>query len=217
MTNRNRVPWLQWSFVLAGVLLLGLWSRTELVARVFQAAQAAELDAALAQGAPEAAIVAARPATGVHGSRTEVLARRPDALGRLEIPRLGIRAIVAEGVDEKTLARAIGHVTTTAKPGKPGNCALAGHRDTFLRGLGNVRVNDVIRIVTRERTYVYEVEWTEIVEPRRVDVLDPTPQRAVTLITCYPFRYVGHAPKRFIVRARQVDALANALPGRDPD
>jgi len=217
MTNRHRFHWLQWGLLLSGVLLLGLWSRTELVSRVFQAAEAAELEASLSQGATDLAVVAVRPGLGVHGSATEVLARRPGVLGRLEIPRLRISAIVAEGVDKKTLARAVGHVSTTAQPGRPGNCALAGHRDTFLRGLGNVRVNDVIRIVTRDRTYVYEVEWTEVVEPRRIDVLDPTPQRAVTLITCYPFRYVGHAPKRFIVRARQVDALANALPGRNPD
>jgi sortase A len=126
-------------------------------------------------------------------------------LGRIEIPRLGITAIVAEGSDAKTLKRAVGHISSTELPGSPGNCALAGHRDTFLRGLGGVRVNDVIRIVTLERTYTYQVEWSEVVVPRRIDVLDSTATRSLTLITCYPFAFVGHAPQRFVVRARQVE------------
>ena len=99
---------------------------------------------------------------------------------------------------------------STALPGRPGNCALAGHRDTFLRGLGGVRVNDVIRVVTLERTYTYQVEWSVVVEPRRVDVLDSTATRSLTLVTCYPFRFIGHAPQRFVVRARQVDPVASA-------
>jgi len=95
-------------------------------------------------------------------------------------------------------------VTWTALPGGPGNCGLAGHRETFFRGLGGVRENDVIRIVTRTRTYTYRVEWSAVVEPRRIDVLDSTATRSLTLVTCYPFNYVGHAPRRFIVRATQV-------------
>lgn len=199
MTAHRRFRWLQWGLLMSGLLLLGLWARAELRAHAYQEAESLKLDATLR------AVSTAAP-----GSRGHVL-------GRLEIPRLRIRAIVAEGVDSKTLARAVGHVGTTAWPGKPGNCALAGHRDTFLRGLGNIRVNDVIRIVTSDRTYLYQVDWTEVVGPRRIDVLEPTPERSVTLITCYPFRYVGHAPKRFIVRARQVDAFAEVLPDPQTD
>ena len=112
--------------------------------------------------------------------------------------------MMTEGVDKQTLSRAIGHVPTTARPGEPGNCALAGHRDSFLRGLGGVRVDDVVRIVTATRTFEYRVEWTRIVDPHQVDVLDSTATRSLTLVTCYPFEFLGHAPQRFIVRAREV-------------
>jgi len=132
---------------------------------------------------------------------------RGSAIGRIEIPRLRIGAIVAEGSDLQTLKHAVGHITSTALPGSPGNCALAGHRDTFLRGLGRIRVNDLIRVVTPERAYTYQVEWTEVVEPHHVEVLDSTATRSLTLITCYPFAFVGHAPRRFVVRARQVQEV----------
>lgn len=111
--------------------------------------------------------------------------------------------MIAEGSDVGTLRLAVGHISSTAQPGAPGNCALAGHRDTFLRKLRGVRVNDVVRIVTSVHTYTYEVRWTEVVEPQRIDVLDSTATRSLTLITCYPFTFVGHAPRRFIVRAEE--------------
>jgi len=127
-----------------------------------------------------------------------------ELLGRIEIPRLHIAAIVAEGADAATLRRAVGHIPSTARPGSPGNCALAGHRDTFLRPLAGVRVNDRIQIVTLRGTYTYEVAWTEVLDPRRIEVLDSTATRSLTLVTCYPFEFVGHAPQRFVVRAKQV-------------
>ena len=147
---------------------------------------------------------AARPAAMADG-----------VLGMLEIPRLRITAVVAEGTDEKTLGRAVGHIPSTAGPGTPGNCGLAGHRDTFLRGLGGVRIDDVIRIVTLERTYSYRVEWSMVVEPDRIDTLDSTATPSLTLVTCYPFTFVGHAPQRFVVRARQVEEVA--APATLPD
>jgi LPXTG-site transpeptidase (sortase) family protein len=217
MTKRPRLRWIQHGLLVAGFLLLGLWSRNEILAHEFQAVGAAKLVASKSGATPGMAAVALRPATDVRPAARQARVGAGDVLGRLEIPRLRIAAIVAEGVDAKTLGRAIGHIEATARPGEPGNCALAGHRDTFLRGLGNVRVDDAIRIVTRDRTYLYQVEWTEVVEPRRIDVLYPTPERSVTLVTCYPFQYVGHAPKRFIVRARQVDAIAAIVHEPDSD
>jgi sortase A len=192
--------------VLISLALLGLWARTELDARSYQQAESTKLDAWVSREVSGPGGVAAREASTPPGDPELSLADAGRTLGRLEIPRLRIAAMVAEGADSKTLGRAVGHVTATALPGSPGNCVLAGHRDTFLRGLGKVRVEDTIRIVTREHTYQYQVEWTEVVAPRRVDLLEPTSGRCVTLITCYPFRYIGHAPSRFIVRARQVDA-----------
>jgi sortase A len=205
MTSRPRLQALQWGLALSGLLLVGLWARTELAARTYQQAESAKLDAAMSGEASGSDVVAVHAEAAPGGGHAEPPSNRGQVLGRLEIPRLRITAIVAEGVDAKTLKRAVGHVATTALPGGLGNCALAGHRDTFLRGLGNVRAADTIRIVTREHVYLYQVEWTSVVAPRSIDVLSPTPGRCVTLITCYPFRFIGHAPSRFIVRARQVN------------
>ncbi len=148
------------------------------------------------------------PATvaGIAATSKDSRAESEAVLGRIEIPRLQIQAIVAEGSDARTLERAVGHVSSTASPGSPGNCGLAGHRDTFFRGLGRVRADDLVRFVTPERTFTYQVEWSRVVEPRRVDMLDSTSAPSLTLVTCFPFRFVGRAPRRFVVRARQIEA-----------
>lgn len=129
----------------------------------------------------------------------------PLVLGRIEIPRVGIGAIVREGTDEATLALAVGHVRGTARPGQNGNTVLAGHRDTFFRGLRNIRMNDRIRLVVPPHTFQYHVVSLEVVAPDELRVLDPTKDEMLTLVTCHPFRYIGHAPRRFIVRAARVD------------
>lgn len=130
----------------------------------------------------------------------------PLALGRIEIPRVGVRAIVREGVDDATLALAVGHVRGTARPGENGNTVLAGHRDTFFRGLRDIRMNDRIRLVVPPRIYEYRVVSFEVVAPDETRVLDATKDEALTLVTCYPFQYIGHAPNRFIVRAARVES-----------
>jgi sortase A len=129
---------------------------------------------------------------------------RSEVLGRIEIPRVNVSAVVREGVDTKTLRRAVGHVPRTALPGETGNVGVAAHRDTFFRGVRNIRKGDEIRMVTPDGTYKYVVDSLQIVWPNRVEVLDPTPYPAITLVTCYPFDYIGSAPKRFIVQARQI-------------
>jgi len=125
-------------------------------------------------------------------------------LGRLEIPRLNLTVIVREGADGKTLHRSVGHIPGTALPGYAGNVALAGHRDTFFRALRNIQKDDAIDFETENGTYHYLVESTDIVGPRDVGVLAASHGQTLTLVTCYPFYYVGSAPKRFIVRAVQV-------------
>jgi len=126
-------------------------------------------------------------------------------IGRIEIPRLKIASIVRQGVDDKTLSRSVGHVPYTAMPGNAGNVGLAAHRDTYFRNLRDVQQGDVIRLTTPGGTFEYKVDSLEIVTPKNVEVLDPTPSPSLTLVTCYPFNFVGHAPKRFIVRARQTN------------
>src|SRR4029079_17504782 len=130
--------------------------------------------------------------------------------GRVGIPRLGVSAIVRAGSDAKTLRLAVGHIPGTAFPGDAGNVGLAGHRDTFFRGLKNIRADDLISIATVEGTYTYRVERTTVVNPSDVWVLDPTDHGTLTLVTCYPFSYVGSAPQRFVVQARLPPADANS-------
>jgi sortase A len=123
------------------------------------------------------------------------------SLGRLEVPRLDVSVMVAQGVSGKTLRRAAGHIPGTALPGQLGNVGIAGHRDTFFRSLKDIRKNDTLTLKTLDGTYQYVVDATQIVSPDDVHVLDPTGHPTLTLVTCYPFYYVGSAPQRFIVQA----------------
>jgi sortase A len=122
-------------------------------------------------------------------------------LGRLEIPSIALSAIFIEGVDSKTLRRGIGHVPGTALPGMPGNVSLSAHRDTFFRRLGKIHEGDAISITTLDATYEYVVESTGIVDPDERAVLRDIGRPTLTLVTCYPFYYVGSAPRRFVVHA----------------
>jgi sortase A len=124
-------------------------------------------------------------------------------IGSLDIPRLGLSAMIAEGDDDATLNVAIGHLPDTALPWHDGNSALAGHRDTFFRPLQHIRVGDELRLATVHGDFRYQVRETMVVGPHDVWVLDPTDRPTLTLITCYPFSYVGKAPRRFIVKAER--------------
>ena len=132
-------------------------------------------------------------------------------IGRLTIPRLRLTAIIREGAGEATLRAALGHIPSTPMPGQPGNVGVAGHRDTLFRSLRGIRKDDLIVLETLRERYVYRVAATRIVGPAEVSVLDPTSQPELTLVTCYPFYYVGPAPDRFIVHARQIGAGAPQL------
>jgi len=125
-------------------------------------------------------------------------------IGRIEIPRLGLSVIVVEGVDRLILRRSVGHIPGTALPGYPGNVGISGHRDTFFRPLRNIRRDDIITLTTLLGEYRYRVVSTKVVSPSEVDVLDPTDTEILTLVTCYPFYFVGFAPDRFIVRAERL-------------
>jgi sortase A len=130
-----------------------------------------------------------------------------EPMGRIEVPRLHVSAAVANGDDDGTLRVAIGHLPDTPFPWEAGNSALAGHRDTFFRELRNIRVGDEMRVATPYGDFNYQVSGTRIVTPDDLSVLEPTAEPTLTLVTCYPFSYVGHAPKRFIVRAVRVAAF----------
>lgn len=176
-----------------GVVCLGWWLYATVEAMLYQRVEERALDAILRSKAPAAAVT--RPG----GPR-----RPPPAgsvLGRVEIPRLGVSTVVRTGTDAKTLRLAVGHIEGTALPGDAGNMGLAGHRDTFFRRLRDIRNGDRIRVVTPDGTFTYRVARTDVVEPTDVWVLDATTEPVLTLVTCYPFTYVGSSPQRFIVRA----------------
>jgi sortase A len=127
-----------------------------------------------------------------------------DLIGRLEIPRLSLSVVVVEGTDKPELRRAAGHIVGTGLPGQPGNVGIAAHRDTFFRPLRNIQSNDTITLTTLRGEYRYLVVSTKVVSPYDVAVLNPDGTEILTLVTCYPFYFVGAAPERFIVRAKRV-------------
>jgi len=127
-----------------------------------------------------------------------------DVIGLIKIPRLGLSVIVVEGTGARVLRRAAGHIPGTALPGQPGNVGISGHRDTFFQPLENIRPNDIITLTTWFGEYRYRVVSTEVVSPYDVAVLKTSRHEILTLVTCYPFYFVGPAPDRFIVRAERV-------------
>jgi sortase A len=131
-------------------------------------------------------------------------ARAGRAWGRIELPRLGLSALVAEGVEETTLGVAVGHFPESAFPGEMGNVALTGHRDTVFQMLKDIWPDDVLRLTTPDGTFEYRVEWLAIVDPARTDVVASTGEPLLTLVTIDPFDHVGSAPRRYVVRARSL-------------
>lgn len=182
----------EYLLILIAVFALGYYAYSMAESMLYQAFENRELDALLAPVPASAARAPAAPAS---------VPAPGSLLGRLEIPRLSVSAVIRAGSDARTLQLAIGHIPGTPAPGQPGNVGLAAHRDTFFRRLGDLRLDDEIRLVTPQGTLVYRVEHTDIVQPRDVWVLDATSSDVLTLITCYPFTYVGAAPERFVVRA----------------
>ena len=132
-------------------------------------------------------------------------------VGRIDIPRLDLSAVVFEGTTDDTLARGVGHLRGSAGPGERGNLVLAGHRDTFFRELRNIREGDEVNIKGPQGEFEYKVESTTIVNPDQTEVLEPGNGDTLTLITCYPFRYIGNAPQRFIVRASKIEGARHPL------
>jgi sortase A len=130
-----------------------------------------------------------------------------EAIGEIQVPRLGLKAIVVQGDSPANLKRAVGHLSKSALPGEWGNVALAGHRDTFFRTLRDIRLGDEIKFKTRERSFEYLVESIEVVAPTDIRVLESSTGHDLTLLTCFPFHYVGPAPNRFVVRAREVGRM----------
>jgi sortase A len=139
-------------------------------------------------------------AASTHGA-----VRPGDWVARLEAPSVGLTATVIEGSSDRMLARAAGHIEYTPLPGGSGNVGIAGHRDTTFRAVRNLKVGELLTLQTRTGEFAYRVQKTFVVDPTDVYVLDPTAVPSLTLVTCYPFTFIGHAPQRYIVRAVRAD------------
>lgn len=185
------------SLVLWGVFHLGVARSSQLDIERFESRQALGADETPDQSLWSTHRVAAW--------RTALTVPFPAPLAVLRIPRLRLEVAVLPGTDDRTLDRGLGHIEDTAAPGTNGNSGIAGHRDGFFRGLKDIMPGDTIEVDTHEGRGVYRVERTWIVDPEEVSVLDPTPMPALTLVTCYPFYFIGSAPQRFIVRAVRID------------
>jgi sortase A len=177
-----------WCFLAGGASALAYASYFTGVAHGYQAAEMSAFENA----APPAGPI--QPLRVMEG----------DVIGEVNVPRLGLEAVVVQGDTQRILRRAVGHIPNTSLPGQSGNVVLAGHRDTFFRPLRNIRAGDSITLKTAHGDFQYQVQSTAIVGPSHIEVLRSSRENELTLITCFPFYYVGAAPNRFVVRARQI-------------
>jgi sortase A len=198
----SSVKMLSYLLAIVGVLALGYCAITFVRASRFQNRELRRF-AKERQSHP-------RPTGDVSQSATPQALTRPypeagSVIAFLSIPRLDVSTMVVEGSEERQLALGAGHIPGTALPGEGGNVGIAGHRDTFFRPLRFIRTGDRIDVITREREYAYRVVSTQIVGPADIHVLKPAAAETITLVTCYPFQYVGAAPQRFIVRGERTN------------
>jgi sortase A len=199
----TRQSWLRWieRGLLASGLTLAAWCAVILVEARFYNSLQVPVDEPLV-------ITQTLPDDADHTSAHRPVPAAPAQgafVGRLDVPSIQLSTTVLEGSDDATLSRASGHIEDTPFPGEPGNVGIAGHRDTVFRPLRHVHLGDALVLTTADRVYRYRIRKTFIVGPDDVYVLDPTAQPTLTLVTCYPFEFIGHAPKRFIVQADLVE------------
>lgn len=192
------MSWVQRFLFVAGFMILGYCMADWFNARIQQAKGNRELDRMLFESAPWRA-----PAT--EAQKEEKKIPDGDLVGKVEIPKLHLSVVVFQGTNDTVLDRGVGHMDQSALPGQQGNVVLAAHRDSYFRSLRDIRKGDEINVTTQDGQREYKVDSTEIVSPTDVSVAGPTPDPTLTLITCYPFYYIGHAPKRFIVRAKEIN------------
>jgi sortase A len=205
---RQILKWSQRVLFACAILLLGYCGFSLADAWLFQRQESRDFDRLLR--ARRAAMAVTPQPEFVAPPKAAVAAIAGSLIGRIEIPRLHLSVVVVEGVDKTSLRRAVGHIPGTPLPGEAGNVGLAAHRDTFFRPLKDVKVKDEIQVSSLKGKFTYEVVSLRIVNPENVGVLAPSGENLLTLVTCYPFYFVGPAPQRWIVRAREVSSQAVA-------
>ena len=189
---RRLLRWTQRLLFITGALALGYVGFTLLDARLYQVSAKRSLEGEIHQEKEH------------HESQLKPAVKTGDVLGRVDIPRLGVSVAVLQGTSSRTLRLGAGHIEGTPLPGDTGNSGIAAHRDTFFRELKSIRENDEIQLQTATKLFHYQVDWVKVVDPDDITVLEPsTSGSTLTLVTCYPFYFVGSAPKRFVVRAHK--------------
>ena len=183
--TRSLLHWASFAFVLVGVMAVSYAGYTVLYSQAYQAIELRKLERNPPLAEPH-------------------LLNLGDVIGEIQIPRLGVKAVIVQGDAPELLDRAVGHIPQTALPGEWGNVALAGHRDRLFRPIRQVHQGDTILLETAIGSFTYQVESTFVVPSSEVGVLRSSSTNELTLITCFPFDYIGRAPKRFIVRGREV-------------
>lgn len=212
-TARRVLRWVERAAWAAGLAALGFWGGSMLAGSLgaeheiqrFSAFQSAVVEAAAAAPAPD---LEPWDQERIRAWRATYDKPGPPPLALLRIPRIALEVAVLEGTSDWALNRGVGHVEGTPLPGTDGNAGIAGHRDGFFRGLKDIRPGDRLELETLDGVQAYRIERTWIVKPEDVWVLDPTSSPAITLVTCYPFYFIGSAPQRFIVRAVRVETAA---------
>jgi sortase A len=183
--------WTQFIFIITGILALSYVALTLISARVYQKNALSMLDKQIEVEEEH------------KKEQTPPTFKEGDVLGRIDIPRIGVSVAILQGTTSRTLRLGVGHIQGTALPGEPGNIGIAGHRDTYFRALKDIRRDDMIQLETATGITRYEVDLIQITSPSDVGVLAPADESSLTLVTCYPFYYIGAAPKRFIVHAHK--------------
>jgi sortase A len=205
MTLRIVVPegqvirWLRLTLLMIGFGCLDFFAYSYLYRATYQAYEGWQFDHRQSTPAARRSMLATLPDPD-RGNGPKA-SSHASVVGRLSIPRLHLSAMVEEGVDENTLSRAVGHIPGTSLPGEKGNIGIAGHRDTFFRALRDLKPHDKIEFATNAGRFRYTVSSLTIVEPNDVSVLKSSRAQTLTIVTCFPFNFVGNAPRRFIVHA----------------
>jgi len=189
--SQRLIRWTKRVLLICGFLVLSYVGFTLVDAKIYQKNAGLTLERAIQAQVQRKTTISEWPA------------KEGDVLGRIEIPRIGVSVMVLEGTTTQTLLRGVGHIAGTALPGEPGNIGIAGHRDTYFRGLKDIRASDEIQIQTASGMTRYDVDWIQITVPNDVGIVSHETESALTLVTCYPFHYVGAAPERFVVHAHR--------------
>jgi len=206
---------LEWALLVSGLLLIGIYVGARVHGAVLSHAEVDRFRSQLLVGQElndGAESVGAKPNVSLWSTKRirsyeeSLAAHFPPALALLRVPKIQLEVPVLEGTDDLSLNRAVGHIIGTPKPGETGNVGIAGHRDGFFRGLKDLTTGDTIELVMPDEVQRYVVDEITIVDPKDVSVLAARAKPTITLVTCYPFYFIGSAPQRYIVQASLVDS-----------